>query len=34
LLGQLRASLNGQAHVLIKGSRFMKMEYFCNSLIT
>ena len=32
LLDQLKASLNGQTYVLVKGSRFMKMEYFCNSL--
>jgi UDP-N-acetylmuramoyl-tripeptide--D-alanyl-D-alanine ligase len=33
LLAHLKARLNGQTCVLVKGSRFMKMEYFCNGLI-
>jgi UDP-N-acetylmuramoyl-tripeptide--D-alanyl-D-alanine ligase len=33
LLAHLKANLNGQTCVLVKGSRFMKMEYFCNALI-
>lgn len=33
LLAHLKAHLNGETYVLIKGSRFMKMEYFCSSLI-
>jgi UDP-N-acetylmuramoyl-tripeptide--D-alanyl-D-alanine ligase len=33
LLAHLEANLNGQTYVLVKGSRFMKMEYFCNALI-
>ncbi|MDC1311620.1 UDP-N-acetylmuramoyl-tripeptide--D-alanyl-D-alanine ligase [Burkholderiales bacterium] len=33
LLGELKAHLNGQTYILVKGSRFMKMEYFCSALI-
>ncbi len=33
LLAKLQANLDGQTYILVKGSRFMKMEYFCNSLI-
>jgi UDP-N-acetylmuramoyl-tripeptide--D-alanyl-D-alanine ligase len=34
LLNQLRSELNGQAHILIKGSRFMQMNLFCEALIS
>jgi len=34
LLNQLRSELNGQAYILIKGSRFMQMNLFCEALIS
>ncbi|MDA0236934.1 MAG: UDP-N-acetylmuramoyl-tripeptide--D-alanyl-D-alanine ligase [Proteobacteria bacterium] len=32
LLIQLRSELDGRSSVLVKGSRFMKMEFFCDAL--
>ena len=33
LLVQLKSELDGGSCVLVKGSRFMKMEYFCDALV-
>ena len=33
LLVQLKSELDGRSCVLVKGSRFMKMEYFCDVLV-